>query len=276
MRAERHSAVLIALGAILTLGFVLGPFGYMVLTGFSRAADFLHPEQSLEFTVKHYRTVVTTDSLHFLAYLRNSLLVSAISAVVSVCIAALAGYAITRLSLPGKTLFMLLILSVSLFPPVSLVSYLFKCMASIGWINTYQALIFPYVAWTLPLSLWILVSYFAQLPRDLDRAALVDGCSRLQVLRRVILPLAMPGVVSTALLAFIFAFNEFLFALLLTTDYRARTIPVGIALFEGLHGQLPWGEIMAAATLTTVPVVILALIFQQRIIQGLTRGAVKE
>ena len=276
MRTERRRAVLVSLGALLTLGFVLGPFVYMLLTGFSRSPDFLLPEQPLELTINHYRTVLTTDSLHFLAYLRNSLLVSAISAVVSVSIAALAAYAITRLSLPGKTLLMLVILSVSLFPPVSLISYLFKLMAGIGWINTYQALIFPYVAWTLPLSLWILVSYFAQLPRDLDRAALVDGCSRFQVLRRVVLPLAMPGVVSTTLLAFIFAFNEFLFALLLTTDYRARTIPVGIALFEGLHGQLPWGEIMAAATLTTVPVVILALIFQQRIIQGLTRGAVKE
>jgi multiple sugar transport system permease protein len=276
MHTERRSAVLVSLGALLTLCFVLGPFVYMLLTGFSRSPDFLQPDRPLELTVAHYRTVLTSDSLHFLAYLRNSLVVSAVSAVVSVCIAALAAYAITRLSLPGKTLLMLLVLSVSLFPPVSLVSYLFKFMAGIGWINTYQALIFPYVAWTLPLSLWILVSYFAQLPRDLDRAALVDGCSRFQILRRVILPLAMPGVVSTALLAFIFAFNEFLFALLLTTDYRARTIPVGIALFEGLHGQLPWGEIMAAATLTTVPVVILALIFQQRIIQGLTRGAVKE
>lgn len=98
----------------------------------------------------------------------------------------------------------------------------------------------------------------------------------MQILLKVILPVAVPGVVSTALLAFIFAFNEFLFALMLTTDSTARTIPVGIALFEGLHGQIPWGEIMAAATLTTVPVVVLALIFQRRIIQGLTRGAVKE
>jgi multiple sugar transport system permease protein len=120
------------------------------------------------------------------------------------------------------------------------------------------------------------VSYFAQIPRDLDRAALVDGCSRLQILRKILLPVAMPGVIATALLAFIFAFNEFLFALMLTTDYRARTIPVGIALFEGLHGQIPWGEIMAAAALTTVPVILLALIFQRRIIQGLTQGAVKE
>jgi multiple sugar transport system permease protein len=273
---ERLKTVLLALGAILALLFALGPFGYMVLTGMSRQADFLQPGGRLDITAEHYRTVLTADSLHFMAYLRNSLVVSAVSAALSVLVASLAAYAITRLALPGKTLFMLCILSVSLFPPVSLVSYLFKLMAGVGWINTPLALIFPYVAWTLPLSLWVLVSYFSQVPRDLDRAALVDGCSRLQILRRIILPVAMPGVVSTALLAFIFAFNEFLFALMLTTDYSARTIPVGIAQFEGLHGQTPWGEIMAAAVLTTLPVVGLTLIFQRRIIQGLTRGAVKE
>jgi multiple sugar transport system permease protein len=272
----RLQALLLGLGAVLTLLFAVGPFGYMVLTGLSRQADFLQAGTPLEITLEHFLTVLTTGSLHFMAYLRNSLVVSAVSAAVTVSVASLAAYAITRLPLPGKTLIMLCTLAVSLFPPVSLVSYLFKFMAGVGWINTPQALIFPYVAWTLPLSLWILVSYFSQVPRELDRAALVDGCSRLQILLKVILPVAVPGVVSTALLAFIFAFNEFLFALMLTTDSAARTIPVGIALFEGLHGQIPWGEIMAAATLTTVPVVVLALIFQRRIIQGLTRGAVKE
>jgi multiple sugar transport system permease protein len=272
---ERLQAVLLGVGAVLALLFALSPFCYMVLTGMSRSPDFLQPGKSLEITAEHYVAVLTTDSLHFVTYLRNSLVVSAVSAAVSVFVASLAAYAITRLSMPGKTLFMLCTLAVSLFPPISLVSYLFKLMAGISWINTPQALILPYVAWTLPLSLWILVSYFSQVPRELDRAALVDGCSRLQILRRIMLPVAMPGVVSTALLAFIFAFNEFLFALMLTTDYTARTIPVGIALFEGLHGQTPWGEIMAAAALTTVPVVMLVLIFQRRIIQGLTRGAVK-
>ena len=275
MSEDRTKAILLGVGAVSTLLFALSPFLYMVLTGMSREPDFLRPGRPLELTPDHYLTVLTAGSLHFIDYLRNSLLVSAASALGSVFVASLAAYALTRLTLPGKTLLMLFTLSVSLFPPVSLVSYLFKFMAGIGWINTPQALILPYVAWTLPLSLWILVSYFTQVPLDLDRAALVDGCSRFQVLMRVILPVAVPGVVSTALLAFIFAFNEFLFALLLTTDYRARTIPVGIALFEGLYGQTPWGEIMAAAALTTVPVVIIALIFQRRIIQGLTRGAVK-
>lgn len=276
MSEARIKTVLLGVGAVLTLLFAISPFVYMVLTGLSRQPDFLRPDRPLEITAAHYQAVLTAASLHFMDYLYNSLVVSAVSAALSVGAASLAAYAITRLTFPGKYLCLLGILSLSLFPPVSLVSYLFKFMAQAGWINTLQALILPYVAWTLPLSLWILVSYFEQVPVDLDRAARVDGCSRLQILRRVILPVAVPGVVATALLAFIFAFNEFLFALMLTTDYRARTIPVGIALFEGLHGQIPWGEIMAAATLTTVPVVILTLAFQRRIIHGLTRGAVKE
>jgi multiple sugar transport system permease protein len=119
------------------------------------------------------------------------------------------------------------------------------------------------------------VSYFSQIPEDLDKAGLMDGCSRLRILIKIIFPVAAPGVFSAGLLAFVVAFNEFLFALMLTTDYTARTVPVGIALFQGLHGETPWGEIMAAATITTIPVVIITLVFQRRIIHGLTRGAIK-
>ena len=276
MNEDAFKKPIILAAAAVTILFCLAPFGYMVLTGFSRYPDFFSPDTPWIVTFSNYRTVMASESLHFTAFLRNSIIISAASAVISVFFASLAAYAITRLSLPGKLFFMFLILSLSMFPPVSLVGYLFKLMTALGWINTYPALILPYVAWTLPLSLWILVSYFSQIPRDLDRAGLVDGCSRMQILIKIIFPLAAPGIFATLLLAFIFAFNEFLFALLLTTDHAARTIPVGIALFEGLHGQIPWGEIMAAATLATMPVVVLALIFQRRIIQGLTRGAVKE
>jgi len=272
---DAFKKAIIFTAAAATILFCLAPFGYMILTGFSRYPDFFSPQTPWVATLSNYRAVMFSESLHFTAFLRNSIIVSAASAVISVFFASLAAYAITRLALPGKLLFMFLILAMSMFPPVSLVGYLFKLMTALGWINTYPALIFPYVAWTLPLSLWILVSYFSRIPRDLDRAGLIDGCSRLQILFKIIFPVAAPGIFATLLLAFIFAFNEFLFALMLTTDRAARTIPVGIALFEGLHGQIPWGEIMAAATLATLPVVALALIFQRRIIQGLTRGAVK-
>lgn len=266
---------LLFLGAAATLIFCLGPFVYMVLTGLSAAPDFLRPEQAFVPTLVHFRSVLTSASVHFLHYLINSLVISAVSAAASVAIAALGAYALTRLQMPAGRPMMLIILGISMFPPISLIGYLFKLMSALGWMNTYPALILPYVAWTLPLSLWILVSYIDGVPRDLDRAGLVDGCSRLGILLRIILPVAAPGVLATFLLAFIYAFNEFLIALMLTIDAAARTVPVGIALFEGIHGQVAWGEIMAAATLTTIPVVILTLIFQRRIIQGLTRGAVK-
>lgn len=275
MKEERFKKIFLALGALFTVFFSLAPFFYMVLTGLNLHTDFLLPDKAFIITLSHVRGVIASDSVHFMAFLRNSLIVSAASAIISVFVASLAAYAMTRLAVPAKAFFMFLILAMSMFPPVSLVSYLFKLMSSLGWVNTYQALIFPYVAWTLPLSVWILVSYFAQIPKDLDKAGLIDGCSRLQILRKIIFPVAAPGIFSTMLLAFIFAFNEFLFALMLTTDHAARTVPVGIALFEGLHGQIPWGEIMAAATITTIPVVILTLVFQRRIVQGLTRGAVK-
>ena len=261
-------------GAVFMLLFCLLPFGYMVLTGLARRPYFPGLGR-LEFTLGNFRDLFTADSLHFLAYLRNSLVISAASALAAVLIAALAAYAVTRLPLPGKATLVLGVLAVSLFPQVSLVDYLFRIMVRLGWIDTYPGLILSYIAWILPLSLWILVSYFAQIPRDLDRAAAIDGCSSWQTLWRVILPVAAPGVFSTFLLAFIFAFNEFMFALMLTTDYHARTVPVGIAFFQGLHGEVPWGRIMAAATFTTLPVILLTLIFQRHIVQGLTGGAVK-
>lgn len=275
MTDERQVRLLFRSGALGMAIFSLGPIFYMALTAASVRPDFLSPGTGFTFTAAHFISVLRTTSLHFPEYLRNSLVVSGLSAALCVGIASPAAYAITRLPLPGRMLFLLGILAVSMFPPVSLVGYLFQVMGKLGWINTYQALVLPYTAWILPLSLWILTSYFAQVPADLDRAALIDGCSRLAILRKVIFPVAAPGIFSTALLAFIFAFNEFLFALMLSTDHAARTVPVGIALFEGLHGEIPWGVVMAASVLTTVPVVLLTLVFQRRIIQGLTRGAVK-
>ena len=226
-------------------------------------------------TFENYQAILTVTSLHFLNYLINSLIISLVSALFAVLIAALAAYALTRLNLPAKAIILFFILAISLFPQISLIGYLFQFMTSLRWINTYRALLFPYIAWILPLSVWILTSYFSQIPKDLDKAALIDGCSRWQILYKVIFPVAKPGIFSVFLLSFIFAFNEFMFALMLTTDFRARTIPVGIALFEGIHGQIPWGNIMAASVVATLPVVILTIIFQGNIIEGLTQGALK-
>ncbi len=275
-REESFLFYLRSAGIFFSLVFALSPFLYMVAVAFTPSPRSLLEEGIRELTTDHFLSVLFGGNLHFLRYLANSLLVSAVSALFSVTAASLAAYGVTRFSFRGRRLFLMVILAASLFPPVSLVSYLFSFLSSWSMINTFGALVLPYVAWTMPLSLWILVSYFSQIPRDLDRAALMDGCSRFTILFRIILPVATPGIVSTALLVFLFSFNEFLFALMFTTDFRARTIPVGIALFEGQHGSLPWGEIMAAATLSTLPVVLVVLLFQKRIIQGLTRGAVKE
>lgn len=273
MNEEKLSAVLTAAAVAFMAVFSLTPFLYMFATSFSAAPDYL--ATGLNITFANYRDVLGVKSLHFLDYLKNSVIVSFVSAVVTVLLATLAAYAITRLEMKGKVAILLFVLAVSMFPQISLIGYLFRAMMELDLINTYTALVLPYIAWILPLSLWILVSYFAQIPKELDRAAVIDGCSKWQVLFKVLLPVSLPGIFSTALLAFIFAFNEFIFALMLTTDYQSRTIPVGIALFQGLHGETPWGQIMAASTLTTLPILLFTLLFQRHIVQGLTRGAVK-
>jgi multiple sugar transport system permease protein len=273
MREERIMSVISGVGIAGMVLFCLVPVGYMITVSLSGTPDIL--SGGMTVTGQNYADVLSSENFHVLAYLRNSIVISLISAIAAVFIAALAAYAVNRMPFPGRMFLLFAVLTMSMFPQISLINYLFNLMTDLGWINTYPALILPYSAWILPLSLWILVSYFAQIPHDLDRAALVDGCTRLQILRRIIFPVAAPGLLATFLLAFIFAFNEFMFALTLTTDYHVRTIPVGIALFQGIHGETPWGQIMAVATISVIPVIILAVAFQRHIIQGLTRGAVK-
>lgn len=275
MSEARIQAVLKAAGALALLVFCLLPFAWMLLVSFSRRPDFLLPAVDFAPTLRNFADVITDRSLHLPAYLFNSVVVSAASALVATLAAGLAAYAVTRLRFKGRVLLPLSLLAFSMFPQISIVGYLFKLMAAADWINTRAALVFPYATLGLPLALWLMLSYFARIPKDLDRAGLVDGASRLQVLVRILFPLALPGALSTALLVFIYAFNEFLFALMLTTDYTARTVPVGIALFEGLHGQLPWGHLMAFAVISMAPVILLAGLFQRRIVQGLIQGAVK-
>jgi multiple sugar transport system permease protein len=248
----------------------------MIIISLTKNATFLgSPYVHFELTLNNYRTVVSDPTLHFLAYFKNSVIIATMVTLVTVSISAMGAYAVSRIRFRGRLMVPIFVLGVSMFPQISLVGYLFKFIEKLGWINTYKALFFPYVAWTMPLALWILLSYFSQLPKDLDEAALMDGASRIQALYKVVLPLSAPALFSTALLVFIAAFNEFMFALLFTTDYRARTVPVGIALFQGVHGEVPWGNIMAASTISTIPLVVLALIFQRYVVSGLTAGALK-
>jgi multiple sugar transport system permease protein len=275
MNEKTAKSALTVMGVIFVLLFCLVPPGFMAAVSLADRADFLSVNAAFHFTLASYRAVLTDRSLHFLDYLRNSVIVSLASAVIGVFFASLAAYAITRLPIPGRNKLMVLVLAASMIPQISLAGLLFKMFAALGWVDTYLALVLPYTALVEPLSLWVLVSYFSRIPRELDEAALVDGCSRWQILWKIIFPVAVPGVFSVFLLAFVFSFNEFIFALMYTTSYDARTIPVGIALFEGLHGQTPWGNIMAASVISVMPVTVLVVLFQRNIIGGLTRGAVK-
>lgn len=263
------------LGWVFVLGFCLKPVIFMLVTALGQNPEYLAEGTDFIFTLGNFSDVLFTDNLHFMDYLKNSLLVSALSALGAVSIATLAAFSISRLRPRGRMMILFVALAMSMFPQVSIVGYLFKIFSGLGWINSYIALILPYIAWVLPLSLWILVSYFSQLPDELDQAARLDGCGAFQIYWRIIIPIALPAVLSTLLLVFIFAFNEFMFALILTSDHSTRTVPVGIALFQGLHGEIPWGNIMAAACITTIPVIILTVLFQRRIVAGLSAGAVK-
>jgi multiple sugar transport system permease protein len=166
------------------------------------------------------------------------------------------------------------LLVVSMFPQISIAGPVWRILQSLGWLNSYQGLILPYVTLTLPLGIWILASFFRELPGELEDAARVDGCSHLQLLSKVIIPLAAPGVFTAAILVFIYAWNEFFFALLIMTERGYQTLPVGIALFQGQY-TLPWGEIAAASTVATIPLVLVVFLFQKRIVSGLSAGAVK-
>lgn len=266
--------MLLIFGIMFVSLFCLTPFLWMIAISLSERPDFLL-QKEFNLTIANFVDIVSTGSLHFLDFLKNSFIVASATAFFSTIIGALAAYAASRISFPGKTTLVLMVLALAMFPQICIVGYLFKIMSAFGLINTVSALILPYISWSVPLALWLQMSYFSQIPKDIDKAAQVDGASRLQLFFKVVLPIALPGFLSTMLLLFMFSFNEFLFALMLTTDYAARTVPVGIALFQGLHGELPWGYIMAASFISCIPIILIALTFQKRIIQGLTQGAVK-
>ncbi len=274
MNEHRLKALLVSVGTCLMIGFCLVPFVWMIAVSISKHPDFLG-STTFSATLRNYIDVATIRSLHFLDYLRNSLIVSATVAFACAMMAASAAYAVSRLHFKGRMTVSLGVLALSMFPQISLIGYLYKLMRSAGLINTYPALILPYIAWTVPLGFWILLSYISRIPHDLDDAAIADGASRGLVFRKIVLPVAAPGLFSAMLLIFISAFNEFLFALMLTTDHNARTVPVGIALFQGLHGEIPWGYIMAASTMASLPLILLAIAFQQYVIRDITRGALK-
>jgi len=226
------------------------------------------PSFSLEF----YRSSISQYNL--LHFVKNSAIVAGSTTAVTIMLALLAGYAVARLRLPRKDYFMKGLLVVSMFPQISIAGPVWRILYKAGWLNTYQGLVLPYVTLTLPLGVWVVASFFRQIHPELEEAARVDGCGHFQTLFKIMLPLAAPGVFTAAILVFIYAWNEFFFALLIMTRRDVQTLPVGIAMFQGQY-TLPWGEIAAASTVATVPLVLLVFLFQRRIISGLSAGALK-
>jgi trehalose/maltose transport system permease protein len=219
-----------------------------------------------------YRSALEDYGL--LGYITNSVIVASAATLITITIGSLAAYSIARLRRSWTNVYLMLLLAISMFPQIAIAGPVWSLLDRFNWLNTYQGLMAAYIALSLPLAIWILTTFFREVPNEIEEAALIDGCSRMQALYRVVLPLAAPGILTAALLVFIQAWNEFFFALIIMTDPNIQTLPVGIALFPGEY-TMPWGEIAAASTIATVPLILLALIFQRGIVRGLSAGAVK-
>lgn len=227
-----------------------------------------------EWTLENYRTIFQTDQ--FVRALVNSIGIALISTTIAVVLGTMAAYAVARLDFPGKGALVGVSLLIAMFPQVSLVSPLFDIERQLGIFDTWLGLILPYITFSLPLAIYTLSAFFKQIPWDLEKAAKMDGATQAQAFRKVIAPLAAPGVFTSAILVFIFCWNDFLFAISLTSTERSRTVPAALSFFTGASQfEDPTGAISAAAVVITIPIILFVLFFQRRIVAGLTSGAVK-
>jgi multiple sugar transport system permease protein len=272
---RRWERIAWAAGSAVVVVYALIPVAWLVSLSLKRAADlgdhrFLPRIASLA----NYRAVFGDPQ--FPAAMWNSVGIAAIATFAAVLLATFAAYAIVRLQFRGRRLLLTAALAIAMFPPVSVVGPLFNMWRTLGLYDTWAGLVLPYMTFTLPLAIWTLSAFFRQIPWDLEKAARVDGATPLQAFTRIIVPLAVPGMFTAAILVFIFAWNEFLFASALTSTNNARTVPAAIAFFTGSSRfEQPTGAIAAASVVVTVPIIVLVLIFQRRIVAGLTAGAVK-
>ena len=268
MTWRRTAATLAALAALLF------PIYWAVISSLTPESRLFSAPTLLPsgLVLDHYRALF--DTRDFWTPIRNSLIVAGMTTAIAVTLGALCAYALARLRMRGKTALLALVLAVSMFPQISVIAPLYLLLRELRLIDTYPGLVLPYVTFATPLAVWLLTGFFRQLPRDLEDAAMIDGASRLRAMRDIVLPLAAPGLASTAILTFLYCWNEFLFALSFTLGPERQTVPVAIALFRGRY-QVPWGEVLAAAVVATIPVALVVLAFQRRIVAGLTAGATK-
>jgi len=274
-RDDRLVRILQGGGSLLVVVYALVPVAWIVSLSLKRAADLNdHRFFPVHISLEHYRAIFQDGQ--FPAALWNSIGIALIATALAVLLAVFAAYAIVRLEFAGKRLVLGLALAIAMFPPVAIIGPLFNLWRMLGLFDTWPGLIIPYMTFTLPLAIWTLAAFFREIPWDLEKAARVDGATPFQALRHIILPLAAPGVFTAAILVFIFAWNDFLFAIALTSTNHARTVPAALAFFTGSSRfELPTGAIAAASVVVTVPIVLMVLAFQRRIVAGLTAGAVK-
>ena len=267
--------VLMWLAVIAIIIFCLFPFYWLVnvslKTGSDLAqSDLIPPSPTLD----NYDSIFKNGD--FTSALRNSVIVTTITTVLALIVGSFAAYALARLRFPHKFLLLAVILSISTFPPIAIAAPIFKIWTDIGFYDTYIGLILPYLTFALPLAIYILTSFFKEIPKSLEEAALVDGATYFQAFRKVVLPLAAPGLVTAGLLTAFFVWNEFLLAQTLTSSPKAFTVPVSVANFTGSQKfEIPLGTISAASVVITIPLVAAVIIFQKRIVAGMTAGAVK-
>ncbi len=268
--------VLVYAGVIAVVAYCMAPFYWMLVSSLRPTSDIF--DTSLipsTVSLENYEAVFDPEQ-GFGHALLNSLIVSGVTTVLALLLATFTAYAMARLDFRFKRLILTLIIATSMFPVVSIVVPLLKLFTDVGWINTYQAMIVPSMSFALPLAVWNLTTFFRQMPEELEHAAMVDGCTRGQAFRKVIIPLAAPGIFTTAIITFIAAWNEFLIALSMTNKPGMQTAPVAISKFTGATTyETPFGSQMAAGVLVTVPLVVMVLLFQRRIVAGLTAGAAK-
>ena len=270
---EGRTLRLIAAAVVVFNGFF--PALWILLTSLKTEAELVSKPITYlphELVLSNYVQAFTDQPL--LKYLGNSFVVASLSTVLSLAVAALAAYAIARLNLARRQLVLTCIVASSMFPLVTLLVPIFETMRTLNLLNTYTALILPYVVLNLPVCTLVLVSFFQSIPKDLENAAMIDGCSRIGALWRVVVPLAAPGVFTAGILAFVNAWDEFLLALSLNASASMRTLPVGISLYQG-EFTFPWPVISAALVVAIVPIAVLIALFQERVVGGLTQGGLK-
>ncbi len=277
MKTPLFWRIALYLTAAVVVVFSVFPFLYAITTSFKSGAALFDPSLwPATWSLGNYVSLFTLAEQPFGRHIVNSVMVSVAVVAISLFIGVTAAYALGRIQFKGRGLLLTAVLAVSMFPQVAVLAGMFELIRFLGIYNKAMGLVLPYMIFTLPFTVWVLTTFMKQLPKELEEAAIMDGCSPWLIIKDVFLPLLWPALVSTGLLAFIAAWNEFLFALTFVLDNNQRTVPVSISLISGASKyDIPWGNIMAASVLVTLPLVLLVLVFQKKIVSGLTAGAVK-